>query len=315
VEDTIVRPFVDGRDEAAWVDVWNRLYAGLPETAPLTRDQYDVERSAPTFSAEGRFVAERGGQIVGWVHARVSAPAPEADGSLRGPMVLPECQRAGVDTLLLGRALGSFRARGIKVVGARIREEDAALRALLDRHGFKLSRLYSLMRRDLAELPSRVGENPDVEIRELGFDDDDMRLGVNLMNETMAEHHNYRAISPEEARYTHTATVKRGGGMFVHMALVAQEPAGIVISWIDPEENEALNRKRGSIGPLGVLRRFRHQGIGKALMLRGMRTLKEQDMEEAELGVDDTNPVKALRLYQQLGFAVVRKTLHLELTL
>jgi ribosomal protein S18 acetylase RimI-like enzyme len=47
-------------------------------------------------------------------------------------------------------------------------------------------------------------------------------------------------------------------------------------------------------------------------MLSGMRRLKELGMEEAELFVDDSNVTRALRLYEKLGFQLVRKVLHFE---
>ena len=60
---------------------------------------------------------------------------------------------------------------------------------------------------------------------------------------------------------------------------------------------------------IGVLKLNRNRGIGTALMQRGMEFLKSKGMIEVELGVDDSNPTKAIELYNKVGFKVVHKDL------
>ena len=314
-KDIIVRPFVDGQDEAGWIEIINRLNADLPDTTPVTREDYDIDRNAPDFSAEGRFVAEKDGRVVGRIDAWVDPLDPEHKAFLGPPRVLPEYQRLGIGTLLLERGLDSYRARAVHRVRTFAREENQALQAFLGKHGFTPCRVISCMRRSLAELPSGVGENRQVEICEPGTSNDDLRLACSLINDAMSEHYNFTPSTLEQSRYWNDAMARRGVARFRHLARVNQEPAGILISSIDPKEIEASQKKRGCLDILAVRKQFRHQGIGKALMLSGMRKLKERGMEEAELYVDDMNPVKALRIYQQLGFAVARKISHFELTL
>ena len=67
--------------------------------------------------------------------------------------------------------------------------------------------------------------------------------------------------------------------------------------------------KRGWIMTIGVLKPLRIKGIGTALMLHGLKFLKSKGMNEAELGVDDSNPTKAIELYKKVGFKVVKKDL------
>jgi ribosomal protein S18 acetylase RimI-like enzyme len=54
------------------------------------------------------------------------------------------------------------------------------------------------------------------------------------------------------------------------------------------------------------------KGIGTRLMLHGLVTLKAKGMTKAELGVDDFNPTKAMKLYEKVGFKVVKKDLTYE---
>jgi ribosomal protein S18 acetylase RimI-like enzyme len=78
---------------------------------------------------------------------------------------------------------------------------------------------------------------------------------------------------------------------------------------IDPKGNEYLKRKRGGLWDIGVLKQFRGRGIAKRLMLDAMKHLQRKGMEEAELGVDETNVTNAMKLYERLGFAVDRRRL------
>ena len=57
-----------------------------------------------------------------------------------------------------------------------------------------------------------------------------------------------------------------------------------------------------------MLKQFRGQGVATTLIIGGMNWLKSRGMEEAELNVDDANPTQAIRLYERLGFTVVRKS-------
>jgi GNAT superfamily N-acetyltransferase len=82
---------------------------------------------------------------------------------------------------------------------------------------------------------------------------------------------------------------------------------GTVFGMINAKENEANGRKRGMTELISVARPWRGKGIAKALMARCMRELKARGMTEAGLGVDAENPSGALKLYEKMGFIVVKK--------
>ena len=71
---------------------------------------------------------------------------------------------------------------------------------------------------------------------------------------------------------------------------------------IDPDDNEAHNRKEGWIAVLGTRRGYRKMGLGRAMLLAGMRKIREKGMDTAVLGVDADNPTGALGLYESVGF-------------
>ena len=77
-------------------------------------------------------------------------------------------------------------------------------------------------------------------------------------------------------------------------------------SYIDAPENEEFGRRRGYAENISVRRPWRRQGLARALLAESLYALKQRGMEEAALGVHFENPRQALRLYESVGFAVVR---------
>jgi ribosomal protein S18 acetylase RimI-like enzyme len=63
----------------------------------------------------------------------------------------------------------------------------------------------------------------------------------------------------------------------------------------------ATSRNKGMVLEIGVLPKFRKQGIGKELVLDYMKHLKEDGINEVTLAVDKDN-IPAIKLYQKLGF-------------
>ena len=51
-----------------------------------------------------------------------------------------------------------------------------------------------------------------------------------------------------------------------------------------------------------MLRAHRGLGLGRALLLEGMRALRRRGCTHLMLGVDSDNPTGALRLYESVGF-------------
>lgn len=82
--------------------------------------------------------------------------------------------------------------------------------------------------------------------------------------------------------------------------------AGMVLPRIDEEANRGRARKRGHTEHIFVRRPWRGRGLAKALLVRSLRLLKEQGMDEAELGVDSENDNGAFGFYQRLGYVAER---------
>ncbi len=83
--------------------------------------------------------------------------------------------------------------------------------------------------------------------------------------------------------------------------------AGMVLNYIDHAENREYRRQRGYTEGICVRRPWRRRGLARALLARSLRSLRELGMEEAALEVDAENPNGAGRLYESLGFRVVKQ--------
>ena len=91
------------------------------------------------------------------------------------------------------------------------------------------------------------------------------------------------------------------------VAWAGDQVAGMVLNFINEEENEEYGRLRGYTETICVRRPWRRQGVAKALIASSLHLLKAKGMAEAALGVDADNPNGALQLYKSMGFRVVKK--------
>jgi ribosomal protein S18 acetylase RimI-like enzyme len=144
--------------------------------------------------------------------------------------------------------------------------------------------------------------------------EEDIKLLNRLDNETFKEHFNFRPRTIEETKYAlfETPWFKEQKWFF---AVLNNQPLGYAGVGIDEGLNKEKNVKWGWILDIGVLKLHRRRGIGANLMLHSMRSLKVTGMEEAVLYVDDMNPTNAIKLYEKLGFKVLRKNIIYQLLL
>ena len=67
--------------------------------------------------------------------------------------------------------------------------------------------------------------------------------------------------------------------------------------------------ERGRVNNLGVLRPWRHKGIGMALLLHAFNEFYRRGTHIVELGVDSQNLTGAVRLYERAGMYVTRENI------
>lgn len=137
---------------------------------------------------------------------------------------------------------------------------------------------------------------------------EDVRLLWKLDNEAFKEHFNFCPKTLEEVEYELREKPWCDIREY-YFAFLKDDPIGFTGVGIDSKYIKHSGNHRGYVLTMDVLKPARRQGIGTALILQGMKALKSKGMAEVELGVDDSNPTKAIELYKKVGFQTVRKDL------
>jgi mycothiol synthase len=221
--------------------------------------------------------------------------------------VHPTVRRQGIGRRLLDRNLARIRERVALESpdqpvqgGGFVEDAEVGHRALLAGAGFEIVRHFFLMRRpDLADIPD-VPLPDGFEIRPVS--PDEHRAILDAENEAFRDHWNHREPGPDDFRLTFAKPELRTDLWVV--AWDGDEVAGVVQSWIWPEENAALGVQRGWLEHISVRRPWRRRGLARAITARALTTLRDAGMADAMLGVDSESPTGALGLYESLGFEV-----------
>jgi len=302
-----VKRFVLGRDEGVWVTVWNKAFKEFEDFRNITVDEALIMEKSPTFDAAGMFIAELNSEPVGMVNAYVDKLREEKKGFIRMLGVVPEYRRRGIGRALAEKAIERLKERGMETVEATAVMGKPEAIELWESMDFKNVRIFSLMKKDLKNIPSNVGENLEVQLRKLQKGTlEDLKLLNWLSNETFREHYNYRPGTVEEIRYfLEQDPMFKEQEWFI--ANLENLPVGYIGTGIDPKYNEEKNTRAGWILDIGVLKPNRRRGVGTRLMIEAMKLLKTKGMTKAMLGVDDQNPTKAIKLYEKVGFKATRK--------
>ncbi len=221
--------------------------------------------------------------------------------------VHPEVRRRGLGRALLHENLRRVaeRAAGesadeVVEIRTHAQENEVGHRALLGKHGLEPIRWFFVMRRasldDIPDAPFPDG----LEYRPVT--PDQHRAIFDAEVEAFRDHWSSREKTDEDFERTF-----RREELTTDLWVVAwdgDEIAGVVQTWIWPEENATLGVARGWLEHISVRRPWRRRGLGRAITAEALRRLAGAGMTEASLGVDAENPTGALGLYEGLGFEV-----------
>jgi len=303
-----IRRFVDGEDEEVWIRIRNEAYKEYEDFRPDTVEEMEVWKKSPNFDSTGMFIAELDEKPVGAVNAYIDRKRKEKMGFLRRLGVVPEFRKRGIGRRLAEKAIESLKERGMESVQGWMRENKIVCKSLLESMGFNLIRVFSTMRRGVEIIPYNIGEHKESNMREMKTNMDDIKLLNWLGNETFKEHFDFRPDTVEETKFW-IENKPWCDILGVFFSYLDDKPVGYVEAGIDSKFIKYKGIKRGWIISIGVLKSLRVKGIGTALMQQGMEFLKSKGMTDVELGVDDSNPTKAIELYKKVGFKVVFKDL------
>ncbi len=181
-------------------------------------------------------------------------------------------------------------------------EGQVARARLLERLGYQSIRCAFNMLRPSLEIIPDLPLPAGVEVRPVQVEQ--MRQIWEASNEAFKDHWGYIPDPWEE--YQRIMNDPDFDPSLWRVAWQDDQVAGMVLSYIDRDENSTFGVKRGHTENICVRRPWRKQGLAKALIAMGLSALKERGMTEAALGVDAENISGALHLYQQMGFQVVK---------
>jgi ribosomal protein S18 acetylase RimI-like enzyme len=175
---------------------------------------------------------------------------------------------------------------------------------LLEQRGYQPVRYaFEMVRPDLENIPV-LPMPTGVEVRLV--ESEHMRLVWEASNEAFRDHWGY-IPDPWEA-FEQMMDDPDFDPSLWRVAWQGDQVAGMVLSFINKDENEMYGRKRGYTENICVRRPWRQQGLAKALIAQSLVALKERGMTEAGLGVDAENISGALHLYEFMGYGVVKRS-------
>jgi mycothiol synthase len=132
-EGVLIRPFVPGVDEPAWLAVNAAAFAALPDQAGQTLDDVRAREREPWFDPAGFLLAQRGTELLGFHWTKIHT-AQLGEVYVLG--VSPAAQGMRLGSILLQRGLSYLAARGCSDVLLYVDEANAAARRLYESAGF-----------------------------------------------------------------------------------------------------------------------------------------------------------------------------------
>ncbi len=224
--------------------------------------------------------------------------------------IVPEWRRRGIGTALL--RYGENRLALIaeshpigkpKFYASGTDNSETGKIALLEKAGYKPERIFIEMIRDLKETLPDAPLPEGLEIRPVK--PEHYRPIWEAMNEAFRDHWGHREATEDD--YDWWISGREFQPKLWKVAWDGDQVAGTVLNFIDEDENQAYNRKRGFTEDICVRRPWRRQGLARALLVKSFEELIHQGMLEASLGVDTDNTSGALLLYRSVGFKIDRK--------
>ena len=174
--------------------------------------------------------------------------------------------------------------------------------ALLQKEGYGGVRFEHLMSRPLSEPIEITPIREGLEVRQVS--PEQVRAVWEAANEAFRDHWGY--IEPSEEEYQRFLEDPITDPSLWMVAWDGDQVAGSVQNFLDRNENEEYQRKRGYTEGISVRRPYRKLGLATALLTRSLQMFKDMEMEEAALGVDSQNLSGAFRVYERVGFRVYK---------
>jgi mycothiol synthase len=260
--------------------------------------------------------AEIKGEVVGYTRCWWDI---DGDGQWIGfqfGYVLPEWRHKGVGSSLMrfseGRLQtiasqlkesGELPKEAVCFLDSSVHDTERDRTHLIERFNYQPVRYaFEMVRPDLENIPD-LGLPVGVELRPVK--PEQLRQIWEASNEAFRDHWGYIPDPWEE--FERMVNEPDHDPNLWRVAWQGDQVAGMVLNFIDKDQNEMYGRKRGYTENICVRRAWRKQGVAKALIAMSLKVLKERGMTEAGLGVDAENTSGALSLYKYMGYQEVKR--------
>jgi ribosomal protein S18 acetylase RimI-like enzyme len=226
--------------------------------------------------------------------------------------LLPEWRGKGIRRTMLQyneqrlREIGSAHPAGdAKQLESWAADTEVHWESLLTSAGYEDVRYgFDMVRPDLEEIPD-LPLPPGLEVRPVR--PDQYRTVWNAAEEAFRDEWGYTEDEWTQDQYQGWLEHRTFMPGLWQVAWDGDEVAGMVLNFVNADENQEYGRQRGYTETICVRHPWRRQGLARALIARSFRLHKELGMTEAALGVDAQNPNGALALYESMGFRTVRR--------
>ncbi|MDT0613886.1 mycothiol synthase [Streptomyces lancefieldiae] len=133
-EGVTVRSFVPGQDDAAWLAVNAAAFAHHPEQGALTQRDLDDRKAEGWFDPAGFFLAERGGELIGFHWTKVHAAERLGEVYVLG--IRPDAQGGGLGKALTTIGLRHLAGLGLPTAMLYVDADNEAAVSVYERLGF-----------------------------------------------------------------------------------------------------------------------------------------------------------------------------------
>lgn len=228
--------------------------------------------------------------------------------------LIPNWRRKGI-----GGAMLNFNERRLRQIASSHSSEQTRFfqaeatanqigkTCLLEQAGYGAVRYFcEMVRKDLENIPD-CPLPPGIELRPAlpGH----YRLIWEANNEAMGDHWDHVDYSEEDYQFWLQGDEEFQPELWkIAWDIQTNQVAGMVLGFIDEQQNRKYNRKRGWTEDICVRRPWRKQSIARALIAETLRYFKARGMSEAALEADTANLSGAFQLYKSLGFDPVNTT-------